>query len=112
MLLVLQIIFGVLAFEHIMVFGRAFRLKQSVVGMVNGFISTLGYIIYGFSVRGHSTQYNYFITAQEYSIFRWSFLWGFVQISDQIFFASKTEIYKKMVPFIMVGAMFAVNILA
>jgi predicted membrane channel-forming protein YqfA (hemolysin III family) len=112
MLVVLQIFFGILMFDHIMVLSRAYRIKQSVVGMVNGFICTLGYVIYGFSVRNHSKEYNYFITAQEYSIFRWSFVWGFVQICDQIIFSSKTEFYKKLVPFVMVGTIFGVNVLA
>lgn len=111
-LLLLQIVFAVLILIHVMVLGRAFRLKESILGLFTGFISSLGYMIYAFSIRNHSKDYNYFITAQEYSIFRVSFLFGLVQVIDQIILHSKPALASKLVPLTYIGTIMGVNILA
>jgi hypothetical protein len=111
-LLLLEIFFGIGMFLHIMVFARAFRLKMSIVGFLTGSVSSLGYVIYGFSIKNYGGDYNYFITAQEYSIFRWALMFGFQQIIDQMFIHSRANFYSKLVPFIFMGTIVGVNIIA
>lgn len=85
-----------------MCIGKAMRLKQSFIGLINGLVGSMGYVIYGFSIRNISKEYNYFITAQEYSIYRWSFMFGFVRILNLFFggvtplFYSKVTVYTWM----------------
>lgn len=111
-LLLLEIFFGIGMFLHIMVFARAFRLKMSIVGFLTGSVSSLGYVIYGFSIKNYGGDYNYFITAQEYSIFRWALMFGFQQIIDQMFINSRATFYSKLVPFIFMGTILGVNVIA
>lgn len=111
-LLVLQVLFALGMFLHIMVLIRAFRIKQSIAGFVNGFVSTAGYVIYGYSIRNHSKEYNYFITAQEYSIFRWAFMFGLMQMINMLFLSVKPSFYTKLPVYTWIVAIGTANILA
>lgn len=72
-------------YSHIMVLARAYRIKMSICGFITGLVGNLGYVAYSFKIRNNSSDYNFFIAAQEFSIFRLSFIFGLVEIINYTF---------------------------
>lgn len=95
-----------------MLLGRAWRLKQSFIGAIIGLSLSIGFVIYAFSIRNVSKDYNYFITSQEYSIFRLSFIFGIVQFLGLFITVNPPFFNSKIVIWVWIGSIVLVNVFA
>lgn len=100
-------------YSHIMVFARAYRIKMTICGFITGLIGNLGYCMYAFKIRNKNPEFNFFIAAQEFSIFRLSFLFGLIEIINYGLIQARMPAgFSKIVAYIYIGFIVSVNILA
>lgn len=111
-LFVLQVLFAVGMYANIMVFARAYRIKMTICGFVTGLMGNLGYVAYSFKIRNKSPDFNFFISAQEFSIFRLSFVFGLVEIINYTMIHSRLDFNTKITAYIYIGLVVSINILA
>jgi len=75
-------------------------------------MGNLGYLAYSFKIRNNNPDFNFFIAAQEFSIFRLSFVFGLVEIINYTFIHSRLDFNSKLMAFIYIGMMVSINVLA